>query len=87
MESKRNMLDEFFKIVHYQIIILLPWLALINSERRVRKYIEKGLKKVVHLPCKAFPGARVQTCILVFQKGPQKGYRGNISLEFAEPKT
>lgn len=83
MDLGYRMLEEFFTIVHYQIIILLPWLALINSERRVKKYIEKGLKKVVHLPRKAFPGARVQTCILVFQKG----YRGNINLEFAEPKT
>ena len=49
------------------IIFLMPWLALINSEKRTQLYKKKGLKKVMHLPRKAFPGSRVQTCIMQFQ--------------------
>lgn len=56
------------------IIILMPWIALINSEKRTKKYIEQGLKLVIHLPRRAFPGSRVQTCIMVFEWG----YRGGI---------
>ncbi|MFH0903855.1 MAG: hypothetical protein V1854_01530 [Methanobacteriota archaeon] len=56
------------------IIILMPWLALINSEQRTKSYIEHGLKRIVHLPRNAFKGSRVQTCILVFEKG----YQGDI---------
>lgn len=78
MDLGYKMLDAFFNIAD-DIIILLPWLSLINSERRTKKYIEKGLKKIVHLPRKAFPGSRVQTCILVFQKG----YHGDIIFEDA----
>ncbi len=51
------------------IIILMPWLAIINSEQRTKSYIERGLKYIVHLPRNAFKGSRVQTCILVFEKG------------------
>ena len=69
-----KMLDDFFNISHHQIIILLPWLALINSEKRTKKYVSNGLKKIIHLPRKAFPGTRVQTCVLVFEKG----YSGDI---------
>lgn len=61
------------------IIFLMPWLALINSEKRTKKYISKGLKKIIHLPRSAFPGSRVQTCILIFQKG----YRGDIIFQDA----
>ncbi len=77
-----RMLEDFFGIVHQQIIILLPWMALINSERRTKKYIEKGLKKIIHLPRKAFPGARVQCCILVFKRE----YTGDIIFEYANSK-
>jgi hypothetical protein len=68
MDIGCKMLDDFF-IIADDIIILLPWSALINSERRTKKYIEKGLKKIIHLPRKAFPGSKVQTCVLVFRKG------------------
>lgn len=78
MELGYKMLDDFFDIAD-NIIILLPWLALINSSRRTKKYVSKGLKKIIHLPRKAFPNSRVQTCILVFQRG----YRGNIIFKAA----
>ena len=46
------------------IIALMPWLVLINSETRTKDIFDFGLVSVTHLPRSAFPGARVQTCIL-----------------------
>jgi hypothetical protein len=60
------------------IIALMPWMSLINSEKRYQLYQKNGLKQVIHLPRKAFPASRVQCCILVFEKG----YDGNIRLQF-----
>lgn len=51
------------------IIALMPWLALINSEKRTDNIEGFGLKGVTHLPRSAFKGSRVQTCILEMQKG------------------
>jgi hypothetical protein len=68
-----KLLEQFFEMSN-NIIILMPWLALINSQKRTRSYVEQGLKDIIHLPRKAFDGSRVQTCILVFQKG----YLGDI---------
>ncbi len=62
------------------LIFLMPWLSIINSERRTKKYIENGLKTIIHLPRKAFSGSRVQTCILMFQKK----YRGDIIFTHAK---
>ena len=73
MSMGYKLLDRFF-VLSENIIILMPWLALINSERRTKSYIEHGLKQIIHLPRKAFSGSRVQTCILVFEKD----YHGDI---------
>ena len=62
------------------IIMLMPWLSLINSEKRTQMYRERGLKKVIHLPRKAFKGSRVQTCVMVFEQG----YPGKIELSIEE---
>lgn len=51
------------------IIALMPWLVLINSEKRTRDIKNFGLKSVTHLPRSAFPGARVQTCVLKMWRG------------------
>lgn len=51
------------------IIALMPWLTLINSERRTKDIKEWGLKSVTHLPRRAFQGARVQCCILFMVRG------------------
>jgi type I restriction-modification system DNA methylase subunit len=51
------------------IIALMPWLTIINGEKRTRDLINFGLKTVIHLPRKVFKGARVQCCILELQKG------------------
>jgi len=51
------------------IIALMPWLTIINSQKRTTKIMDFGLKSIVHLPRKTFPGSRVQTCILHMSKG------------------
>jgi len=51
------------------IIALMPWLTLINSQRRTDDIVDFGLVEVVHLPRKTFKGSRVQTCILSMYKG------------------
>jgi hypothetical protein len=60
------------------IIALMPWLTLINSQKRTKIITDFGLKSVTHLPRKAFPGARVQTCILEMRKG----HEGTTELNF-----
>ena len=70
MKKGYDILERCFELSD-NIIFLMPWLALINSEKRTKLYIDHGLKRVVHLPRKAFSGSRVQTCIMVFQKGYQ----------------
>ena len=51
------------------VIALMPWLTIINSERRSTALVDYGLKSITHLPRKAFKGSRVQTCILELAKG------------------
>lgn len=50
------------------IIAVMPWLTLINSERRTKDIKAWGLKSVTHLPRRAFKGARVQCCIIHMEK-------------------
>lgn len=50
------------------LIFLMPWLTLINSEKRTKKIFDFGLVSVTHLPRNVFPGSRVQTCILEMKK-------------------
>lgn len=60
------------------IIALMPWLTLINSEKRTNDIESFGLKGVTHLPRSAFKGSRVQTCILEMHRG----FMGMKSLRF-----
>lgn len=60
------------------IIALMPWLVLINSKKRTDDIVKWGLYGVTHLPRHAFPGARVQCCILEMRYG----YDGSIALKF-----
>lgn len=46
------------------IVALMPYLTLINSEKRMKSIFEYGLVSITHLPRKTFRGSRVQTCIL-----------------------
>ena len=55
------------------VIALMPWLTIINSEKRTKKIMEYGLKSVTHLPRSTFKGSRVQTCILEMSKGWDQG--------------
>lgn len=59
------------------IIALLPWLVLINSERRMKKIQDFGFVSVTSLPRKTFPGSRIQCCILELKKG----YEGNTEMK------
>lgn len=51
------------------IIMLMPWLAIINGEKRTADIKLFGLEKIIHLPRSTFKGSRVQCCILVLNKG------------------
>jgi len=62
-----RMLNRFFEFSG-NVIVLMPWLVLINSEKRTNQLIEHGLSRIIHLPRRAFPGSRVQTCILKFSE-------------------
>lgn len=64
------------------VICLQPWEVIINSERRLRRIKEYGLKSVSHLPRKTFPGARVRCCILELSKG----YSGPVTFQAIEFK-
>lgn len=61
-----------------EIIALMPWLTIINSEKRTKDILEYGLQSITHLPRRVFKGSRVQTCILQMKRG----YKGNIELLF-----
>ncbi len=65
------------------IIALMPWLTLINSEKRTSDIVGFGLVSVTHLPRSAFKGARVQTCILEMQKG----FVGETYIRFPTKRT
>lgn len=73
-----KMVERFFKFSD-NLIVLLPYNALIDSDSRTEFYIEKGLKEVLHLPRRTFRGSRVQSCILVFDGG----YHENININFS----
>jgi hypothetical protein len=51
------------------IIALMPWLTIINSQKRTNDIIDFGLCSITHLPRSVFKGARVQTCILKMVSG------------------
>lgn len=51
------------------IVALLPWFILINSQKRINEIMGFGLVSVTHLPRKTFPGCRIQCCVLEMKKG------------------
>ncbi len=61
-----------------EVVALMPWLTIINSGKRVTKYLDYGLKSVTHLPRSVFPGTRVQCCILHLKKG----HHGETKIHF-----
>ena len=72
-----RMLERFFQFSP-NVIALMPWLTIINSEARTNQLCHRGLRLIIHLPRRAFPGSRVQTCILKFIEG----YKGPVILRF-----
>jgi len=50
------------------LVALMPWLTIINSQKRTQDIIDFGLISITHLPRSIFKGARVQTCILRMKK-------------------
>jgi hypothetical protein len=50
------------------IICLFPYLLLANSQQRQIEYQQWGMRKLITLPRDAFPGSRVQCCIMVLDK-------------------
>ena len=51
------------------IIALMPWFTIADSDVRMRRLIDFGLISVTLLPRKTFDYARIQTCILHLKKG------------------
>lgn len=51
------------------IIALMPYLVIINGEKRTQQIMDFGLKSITHLPRSTFKGSQVQTCILEMKKG------------------
>lgn len=51
------------------IIALMPYLTIINSEKRTNDIMNWGLKSITNLPRSTFKGSRVQTCILEMKHG------------------
>ena len=47
-----------------EIIALMPWLTIINGEKRTKDIMDFGLSSITHLPGHIFKGSRVQCCIL-----------------------
>lgn len=66
--------DIFYKCMEMSdnIIALMPWLTIINSEKRTKDIMEYGLVSITHLPRKTFQGSRVQTCIMELSKNWNK---------------
>lgn len=60
------------------VIALMPWFTLINSQKRLDHIMKYGLKKIIHLPRRTFPNSRIQTCVMVLQKG----YNGDTTFNY-----
>jgi type I restriction-modification system DNA methylase subunit len=54
------------------IIALMPWSTVTNSDKRLSMLKQFGLKSITALPRKTFPGSRVQVCILELKRGWDK---------------
>lgn len=53
------------------IIALMPYLSIINGEKRLQYIMDYGLKSITHLPRSVFKNCRVQTCILEMARDHQ----------------
>lgn len=51
------------------VIALMPWFTLIDSDHRMRDLKKYGIVSITSLPRKTFKYARIQTCVLNLRKG------------------
>lgn len=51
------------------IIALMPWFTLIDSDVRTRAFKKFGLRSVTALPRKTFKYSRIQTMVMEFEQG------------------
>lgn len=52
-----------------EVIALMPWFTISNSDVRLRYLRDYGIKSITALPRKTFQYARIQTCVLQLSKG------------------
>lgn len=50
------------------LIALMPWFIIINSDVRLRRLIDYGLKSITALPRNTFPNVRIQTVVIELDK-------------------
>jgi type I restriction-modification system DNA methylase subunit len=62
------MLDECMEMSD-DVIALMPWFTLTDSDKRLEKYKNWGLVSVTALPRKTFNYSRIQTCVIQLKKG------------------
>jgi type I restriction-modification system DNA methylase subunit len=77
--------DIFYRCMEMtcNIIALMPWVTIINSQQRTRDVLDYGLESITHLPRNVFPGSRVQACILQMSAG----YAGETRFYFHDRNT
>ncbi len=56
-------------LISDNVIALMPWFTISDSDVRLRRLKKFGLKSVTALPRKTFQYARIQTMVLELQKG------------------
>jgi hypothetical protein len=61
-------LSECMKISN-NVIMLMPWFTILDSDIRMRQLHDYGLKSLTALPRNTFNYARIQTCVFELQKG------------------
>lgn len=54
------------------VIALMPWFTISDSDKRLRSIYRYGLKSVTALPRRTFQYMRMQTCILEMERGWNK---------------
>lgn len=64
----------------HNIVALMPWLTIINSDKRAKDLVSFGIRQIVHLPRNSFYGSRVQCCIIVLQR--QFANKGQCQMSF-----
>lgn len=68
MKTGYHFLEEAMEMSD-NVIALMTWFTMIDSDVRVRKLKAFGLKSITALPRKTFQYTRIQTCILELNKG------------------